>query len=66
MVINYDVTGQATKTRVEVLGYGFIVLGFSLLTLGMGLYYRAIWYWIGIVMLGVIFLIIGFGLISIK
>ncbi len=62
----YNATGYAMKAREEVLAYGFIVLGFSLLALTGALYFRTIWYWIPLFFLSVMFLIIGFGLIDYK
>lgn len=62
----YNATGYAIKTREEVLGYGFLMIGFVLLTLTGFLYYRAMWLWIPLFFASVMFLIMGFGLIGYK
>ncbi len=67
MVISkYNATGYAMKSREEVLGYGFLMVGFSLLVLTINLYYKAMWYWIPLFFVSVMFLIIGFGLLGVK
>ena len=67
MVISkYNATAHAMKAREEVLGYGFVVVGFCSLTLTGGLYFRTIWLWIPLFFVSVMFLIFGFGLLDIK
>ena len=67
MVIDkYNATEYAIKTRQEVLGYGFTLVGFALLTLTGFLYFRIIWYWIPLFFLSVMFLIFGLRLIDYK
>ena len=62
----YNATGHAMKVREEVLGYGFVLLGFAILILTINLYYKTYWYWIPTLGLSVLFLIIGFGLLKIE
>lgn len=66
MMNKYNATGHAMKAREQVLGYGFIVLGFSELILVISLYYKAIWYWIPLFFMSVMFLIFGFGLLKVQ
>lgn len=66
MMNKYNATGHAMKAREQVLGYGFIVLGFSLLTLTGGLYFRIIWLWIPLFFVSVMFLIMGFGSLKVQ
>ena len=66
MINKYNATGHAMKAREEVLGYGFLMTGFGSLALTGGLYFRAIWLWIPLFFVGVMSLIIGFGLLKVQ
>ncbi len=66
MMNKYNATGHAMKVREEVLGYGFVMVGFGSLTLTGLLYFRTIWLWIPLFFISVMFLIIGFGLLKVQ